>query len=217
MIKLGLHESTISWIKAYLSNRTQVTKFKNFTSKKETTSTGVPQGSILGPLFFICFTNDLPDYFQNICKINAYADDTQLLVTAETIPELKEKVELAIQTAESWFTKNLMKINTKKTKVLVFNTDPALKTLQFSIQNEGKFIEIKPVEHVEVLGIFIDPDLSWKKQIKRIKRNAMGKIRNLHRINFMLPRQQRINLYNALVSPQFDYGVILWGGANQKE
>ena len=91
------------------------------------------------------------------------------------------------------------------------------KTLQFSIQNEGKLIKIEPVEHVEVLGIFIDQDLSWKKQIKRIKRNAMGKIRNLHRINFMLPRQQRINLYNALVSPQFDYGDILWGGANQKE
>ena len=217
LLNLGLHKSTLSWIKAYLSNRTQVTKFKNFTSKIETTSTGVPQGSILGPLFFICFTNDLPDYFKNICKINSYADDTQLLVTANSVPELKEKIEIAIKTAESWFTKNLMKINTKKTKVLVFNTDPSTKTLQFSIQNENTIINIEPAEHVEILGIFIDRDLSWKKQIKRIKRNAMGKIRNLHRINFMLPRQHRINLYNAIISPQFDYGDVLWGGANQKE
>ena len=214
---LGLHESTISWLKSYLSNRSQITKFKNFTSQKDTTSTGVPQGSILGPLLFICFTNDLPDYFKNVCKINAYADDTQLLVTAKSIPELKQKIELAIHTAETWFTKNLMKINTTKTNVLVFNTDPTTKSLTFSIQNDQNPIQIKPSPHIEVLGIFIDSDLSWKKQIKRIKRNAMGKIRNLHRINFMLPLQHRINLYNAIISPQFDYGDILWGGANQKE
>ena len=214
--KLGLENSTLNWMENYLKNRKQVTKFKNFTSDISTATTGVPQGSILGPLLFICFTNDLPQEFKNTCKINAYADDTQILVTAATIPQLKEKIEKAITTAEKWFNNNLMKINTDKTKVLVFNTDPETKKLTFNIQNSIKPI-IEPSAYIEILGILVDCDLNWKKQINRIKRNAMGKIRNIHRFNSMLPLQHRKNLYNAIISPQFDYGDVLIGGANQKE
>ena len=214
---LGLEDPSISWMKAYLSNRTQITKFKNFTSSVESPKTGVPQGSILGPLLFICFTNDLPPTFNNICSINAYADDTQLLVTANSTEELKEKIKLAIDRAQTWFENNYMKINTDKTKILIFNTSPSIKDIKIEITFENQIIEISSEPFVEILGIFIDPDLNWKKQIRRIKRNAMGKIRNLRRIYFMLPLQQRINLYNAIVSPQFDYGDVLWGGCNQKE
>ena len=215
--KLGLKDPSISWMKSYLSNRTQVTKFKNFTSTVESPKTGVPQGSILGPLLFICFTNDLPPNFKNICSVNAYADDTQLLVTANSVNELKEKMKLAIDRAQSWFEENFMKINTDKTKIIIFNTSPESKDIKIEITFENKIIELSSEPFVEILGIFIDPDLNWKKQIRRIKRNAMGKIRNLRRIYFMLPLQQRINLYNAIVSPQFDYGDVLWGGCNQKE
>ena len=109
-----------------------------------------------------------------------------------------------------------MKINTDKTKVLVFNTDPETKNLTFNIQNSIKPI-IEPSAYIEILGILVDCDLNWKKQINRIKRNSMGKIRNIHRFNNMLPLQHRKNLYNAIISPQFDYGDVLIGGANQKE
>ena len=217
LIKLGLSNPSISWMNAYLTNRTQVTKFKNFTSATESPKTGVPQGSILGPLLFICFTNDLPPNFSEICTVNAYADDTQLLVTAKTISELKIKIKSAIHTAQFWFEKNLMKINTDKTKILIFNTSPETKDIKIEIKFENKIIELKSELFVEILGIFIDPNLNWKKQVRRIKRNAMGKIRNLRRFLYMLPLQQKINLYNAIVSPQFDYGDVLWGGCNQKE
>ena len=215
--KLGLNDPSISWMKAYLSNRSQVTKFKNFTSNIESPKTGVPQGSILGPLLFICFTNDLPPNFSNICTVNAYADDTQLLVTAKTVSELKKKIKSAIDTAQSWFENNFMKINTDKTKILIFNTSPESKDVKIEIKFENEIIELTSEPFVEILGIYIDPDLNWKKQIRRIKRNAMGKIRNLRRFFYMLPLQQKINLYNAIVSPQFDYGDVLWGGCNQKE
>ena len=217
LTKLGLSNPSISWMNAYLTKRTQVTKFKNFTSATESPKTGVPQGSILGPLLFICFTNDLPPNFSDICTVNAYADDTQLLVTAKTISELKIKIKSAIDTAQFWFEKNLMKINTDKTKILIFNTSPETKDIKIEIKFENKIIELKSELFVEILGIFIDPNLNWKKQVRRIKRNAMGKIRNLRRFLYMLPLQQKINLYNAIVSPQFDYGDVLWGGCNQKE
>ena len=214
---LGLDDSSLAWTKSYLENRTQVTKFQHFTSNPTTSHTGVPQGSILGPLFFICFTNDLPTNFTKIGKVNAYADDTQILVTTKTTSELKQKIELAISTAQNWFQTNKMKINADKTKVLIFNSSPEVKNITINITDENGSYEISSEEHIEVLGIFIDKDLNWKKQIKKIKRFAMGKIRNLHRINHMLSRKHRINLYLAVVSPQFDYGDILWGGCSQKE
>lgn len=103
-----------------------------------TTSTGVPQGSILGPLLFICFTNDLPENFSKICKISAYADDTQLIITAKTLPELKEKIQTAIQTAQKWFKSNGMKINSDKTNILILNTHPEIKNLKIEIDHNGE-------------------------------------------------------------------------------
>ena len=214
--KLGLTDTTLNWMKSYLENRTQVTKFKNFTSTTGTTSTGVPQGSILGPLLFICFTNDLPEKFSKICKISAYADDTQLIITAKTLPELKEKIQTAIQTAQKWFKTNMMKINSDKTNILIFNTHPEIKNLKIEIEHNGKIIEKPSEPYIEILGIYVDQELNWKKQINRIKRNAMGKIRNLNRIFHLVPLKHRINLYSAIVSPQFDYGDVLWGGCSQK-
>ena len=214
---LGLHNSTIGWMSSYLQNRTQVTKFKHYTSKSSPTSTGVPQGSILGPLLFICFTNDFPEIFDSTCKVNAYADDTQLLITANTLPELKTMIEEAIVTAQNWYESNLMKLNADKTSILIFNTSPESKNMKINTEDENGKYEIDPEPNIEILGILIDNELNWKKQINRIKRNAMGKIRNIHRVNHFLSRKHRMNLYNAIISPQFDYGDILWGGCNQSE
>ena len=214
---LGLEKTSLSWMTSYLTNRVQVTKFQHFTSTQATPKTGVPQGSILGPLLFICFTNDLPESFEQLGKIQAYADDTQILVTAKTIPDLKSKILSAINTAQKWFKNNSMKINADKTKFLIFNTSPETKTVEIEVTDENGTYTLKPKDHIEILGIFIDNELNWKKQIKRIKRNAMGKIRNLHRVNHFLSQKHRINLYNAIISPQFDYGDILYGGCNQKE
>ena len=80
---LNLNQNSVDFLKSYLQNRKQFTKFSDFTSKEEDVISGVPQGSILGPLLFLCFVNDLPLAFENICKFSAYADDTQLIVSAK--------------------------------------------------------------------------------------------------------------------------------------
>ena len=109
-----------------------------------------------------------------------------------------------------------MKINSDKTNILIFNTHSDSKTVEIEIAHNSATIFKKSEPHIEILGIYVDQDLSWQKQIKRIKRNAMGKIRNLNRIFHLLPIKHRINLYNAIVSPQFDYGDVLWGGCSKK-
>ena len=82
---LNINENSLEYIGSYLSNRKQVTKFSSLTSNEEEIESGVPQGSILGPLLFLCFVNDLPKTFENMCSFLSYADDTQLIVQAENI------------------------------------------------------------------------------------------------------------------------------------
>ena len=103
---LNLNVPSIKFIKSYLENRKQITKFSNYISNEEKIKSGVPQGSILGPLLFLCFVNDLPEIFDKNCEFLSYADDTQLIVTAENIQSLKNKIEDVIDPAQRWYTKN---------------------------------------------------------------------------------------------------------------
>ena len=214
---LNLSQQTLQWIKSYLTNRKQRTKFQHFTSEEEPVTSGVPQGSIIGPLLFLAFTNDLPEAFLGKCKIVAYADDTQLLVEATNLKQLLKKIEDLIQTAQKWYSKNSMKNNIGKTEVLIINNKKAnLKNINIKVNDDGEVIEIKPKSHIKILGVLIDDKLNWTKQVNSVKRNALNSIRNLHRINHLLPTKLKVNLYNSLVSPYFDYADVVWGGCSKE-
>ena len=216
--KLGLHRNSIAWIQSYLTNRKQVTKFKQFTSKEEIVSSGVPQGSILGPLLFLCFTNDLFKAFKEDCKIVAYADDTQLIVNARNLHQLKQKIENVITAAQKWYRENSMKNNIGKTEVLVFNTNKRKNDkIKIEVIDEGKPVKIESKYSIKILGVTIDSELNWSNQVNTVKKKAFNITRNIHRVSHLLPRKYRINLYNAIISPQFSYADIIWGGCRQKE
>ena len=218
LAKLNCSEQTLTWIKSYLSNRKQRTKFKSFTSEEKQVTSGVPQGSIIGPLLFLCFTNDIAEVFEGKCKIVSYADDTQLLIDASSLNELTKKIENIITIAQKWYTANSMKNNIGKTEVLIINTKNAnLKDIRINVKDEGNLIKIKPKAYIKILGVFIDNQLNWSKQVLNVKRKATNSIRNLHRINHLLPIKLKVNLYNALVTPHFDYADVVWGGCSKTD
>ena len=141
--KLGLGESSIKWIRSYLQDRKQRTKFKSYISTEETVISGIPQGSIIGPLLFICFTNDLADEFKD-CFMVAYADDTQLVVDAKNMNQLKAKIDEVIKTAQRWYEANSMKNNIGKTEILVLNPSRTKrKTFKIKVIDEGKPVIIE--------------------------------------------------------------------------
>ena len=129
------------------------------------------------------------------------------------LQQLERKIEHAITTAQKWYSENSMKNNIGKTEVLVINIKRSpVNTMKIRIIDDGKEILLKPQKHIKILGILLDDQLNWTKQVSNVKKKSMNVIRNIHRINHLLPYKLRIHLYTALICPQFDYADIVWGG-----
>ena len=124
----------------------------------------------------------------------AYADDTQLIIDAKTLHQLKNKIEDVITTAQRWYCENTMKNNIGKTEILLVNTNKN-ESLKINIHHEGKQITLESKPHIKVLGIIIDNKLNWTKQVHAVKRKAMDATRNIHRVNNILPLEHRVTLY----------------------
>ena len=216
LAELGLSENSINFIKSYLSDRKQRTKFQNCISDIETIKSGIPQGSILGPILFVCFTNDLEKQFKNQCKIVSYADDTILIVKASSQIILKTNIEKVIKLAQNWYCNNSMKNNIGKTEILIMENSKKIPNLPIEIEHEGKQIKINPKEVLWILGIYVDKNLNWNKQIKHVKKKSMNSIINLNRIKYVLPEKTKTQLYNTLVTPHFAYASVAWGGCSKE-
>ena len=87
-----------------------------------------------------------------------------------------------------------MKNNIGKTEVIVINTSQRNQYIQIKVKDEGKDVTIKSKQHIELLGVIIDNNLNWKKQVMKVKRNAFNVTRNIHRVNHLLPEKNRLNL-----------------------
>ena len=213
--KLGLGKNSLNWCESYLSNRKQKTKFKKYMSEETTVTAGVPQGSILGPVLFICFTNDLPDKLKN-CKIISYADDSQILVSGKSSKDIKQLLESLISSAQTWYTENSLLINASKSEVMIINRRKKDGDINIEVTEDGKKKRLKLQENIKILGIYIDKELNWNKQVKEINKKANYAAINLNRVNQLVPKKERLILYNSLVAPHLNYADTVWGGCGSK-
>lgn len=213
--KLGLGKNSLHWCRSYLTGRTQQTKFQKYTSTNEIVTSGVPQGSILGPILFICFTNDMPENLQN-SAIFSYADDSQILVSAKTGKQVKRKLEELINNAQQWYTKNSLLNNATKTEVMLVSKTKYKEIFDIDIIEERKKKKLKLKTSIKILGVHLDQELNWNKQVAEVNKKARYSSRKLQRINHLLPFKSRLLLYNSLVAPHFNYADTVWGGCNQQ-
>ena len=220
--ELHFNKEAIIWIKSYLTNRNQRTKFTNYMSEEEIVQAGVPQGSILGPILFIIFTHDFQkELNQPNIQITAYADDTQLIASGKTYTEIKKKLEEAITEAANWYTKNSLCINAGKSEILVIGTSRKLNklgkppNLQVKEGNEVKELEVQ--DHIKILGVYIDKHMNWSKQVDHVKRKAYLATKNMLRVKEFLPTEARRKLYDSMITPHFNYCDIVWNGCTKQK
>lgn len=209
---MGLNESATTWISSYLSDRKQTVKFGDIESEQETVESGVPQGSILGPLLFITCTNDIMKELQEY-DTYTYADDMQILIKGKNVKELGKKLEIAIGKANDYYNKNSLLCNPTKTEVMLLGTKIRLskaEKLIVKVTNGEETKYLTGEKSLKILGVHIDQSLDWNKNTSAIKQKATNSIRNLHRINQLIPMKQQRILYTSLVTPHFSYADVIW-------
>jgi hypothetical protein len=166
----GIRGVSNEWFRSYLSNRNQFVVFNNVLSAKSKITTGVPQGSILGPLLFLLYINDICNSSQ-ILHFILYADDTNIFYSSENINELCTTINNELRCVMQWFITNRLSVNIKKTNFVIFGTQAKIKYIsKCKIFMEN--IEIVQTNTAKFLGVLIDSNLSWKCHIDYITKKV---------------------------------------------
>ncbi len=208
----GICENELKWFKSYMTNRTQQVDYNGTLSDQRTITTGVPQGSILGPLLFVMFVNDAPDAVKEL--IDLYADDTTLQAADNDLQNLESKLNSELESLNNWFTKNRLILNTDKTLCIVLSTYQRKATVDnTNIAIKIGQTHIKQVDEAKLLGATIDEHLTWKPHISKMCSKISKKLGLLKRLKRCVPDHTLKMLFNSLVQPHFDYIDIVWGTA----
>ena len=207
----GIRGITLDWFKSYLTERHQQVTCSNAVSNLTTILCGVPQGSILGPLLFLIYINDIIKCSNNLIMY-LFADDTTVFITAANYLNLTVHMNNELIHLNDWLNVNLLSLNLKKTSYIIFSgprkiisEDPGLPVI---VNN----YPIQRVSQVKFLGIIIDEHLTWLPHILLVKNKIAKIIGVIKRLKNTLPMNSLRALYNALLLPHLNYGAIVWAG-----
>ena len=158
----GIHEIALDWFRSYLTNRTQLSLVNGSLSRICSCKCGVPQGTILGPLLFLIYINDLPNCLTS-CQPRMYADDTHITYADVDVNSIQLNLNHDLGNLNKWLISNKLTLNTAKTESMLIGSRQKLSTLssqpEFSIDN----VPIEKVTTAKSLGIFIDENLRWQR------------------------------------------------------
>ena len=208
----GIRGIAHSWFSSYLQNRLQFTNYLSCHSITGTVSCGVPQGSILGPLLFLLYMNDITSTCKE-CKPILFADDTTLLYQHSDLDSLRQKINNELKLLSDWFACNKLSLNIEKTQYVLFEKSKGTSAANSDdLMINGK--KITYVKNVKFLGIHIDYKMKWDIHISK-KCNQISKTLSvITRLKNFLPKWTLITLYNSLILPHLTYGIVAWGNAN---
>ena len=206
---LGFAESTIRWYKSYLTNRYFIVNVGNDFSSPGKLLCGVPQGSILGPLLFLLYVNDMPQAVNS--DLLLYADDTCLIYTGKDINTIEEQLNTDFSSLCDWFVDNKLSVHfgEEKTKSILFGTKRQLKN-QRDLDLRYGDLKIKQHSKVTYLGCILDNDLSGESMATKVLRLVNNRLKFLYRKQKFLTLSLRQLLCNALIQPHYDYACSAW-------
>ena len=172
----GIEDEALMWFNTYLTNRKQQVAINNSKSDFQRISCGVPQGSILGPLLFLLFINDLPLYTSHVFT-DLYADDTTLYDVQDSMEQIENNLQSALNNLHIWCRGNGMILNSTKTKVMLVTTNQKRQrlvndNLDLKFDNET----LDTVSNDKILGVFVDNNLTWSDHIKHLTKKIASSI-----------------------------------------
>ena len=210
--KYGVKDKSHKILTSYLTGRTQSVKIRNSYSTYKDVTMGVPQGSILGPILFIIYINDLPKLSNNMTCLS-YADDTALLFKNTNISDLQLMVDALLVQISDWFNANFLSLNVSKTYTQHYTTRSSDFKLDIKINN----MAVKESDSVRYLGVIIDKNLKFTKHIDHISSIIGRNIGIISRIRFCVDKRTAHLLYNTLILPYLNYCCMIWGSNYQSQ
>ena len=207
----GFRGVVLEWFKSYLSNRKQFVSYDSHESQLKDIMCGVPQGSILGPLLFILYVNDITNT-TNVLDFTLFADDTTLLYSHKDIASQINMINEELDKVSDWFKANKLSVNASKTNYMILGT-PHMTSVKIekklNIRLNDKSLE--RVEYTKFLGVLIDENLTWKKHIDCISKTLSRNIGIMNKLKHFIPERILYSLYCTFVLPYLNYGILIWG------
>ena len=210
LYKYGIRGNSLQWFKSYLANRQQFVQIHTSKSNTETVTCGVPQGSILGPLLFILYINDLSNVSDVLFPI-LFADDTSVYIEAENESLVISILNEELEKINTWLKANKLSLNLDKSHYMVFHRGK--RKIDFDTPSLNH-ISLKRVKFTKFLGVIIDDQLKWSNHILYIKNKIAKGFGIILRARKFFNRKTLQNLYHSFIFPYLIYCVEIWGSAS---
>ena len=211
LLHFGVRGLAYNWFSSYLSNRKQYVTIETSKSCEETVKYGVPQGSVLGPLLFIIYINDLKNAIK-YSSVHQYADDTNLMFADKSVKKINKYINHDLKLLSEWLIANRISLNTDKTEIIIFkNKNKKInKKLNFRISGQ----KIKPTNAVKYLGVILEENLSWDKHLNILNKRLGCAIGILTKLRHYVPKMLLRTVYYSLFNSHLIYGCQIWGNNN---
>jgi len=208
-----------SWFKNYITGRSQYVSINGIFSNEKEITVGVPQGSVLGPILFLLYINDLPNASNFFASL--FADDTLLSASGHDIKELENFANVELEKCSNWFKANKLSLNATKTKFMMFRSDrmqPVNKNFKLyidrtEIERIGSNCETKSFKFV---GIHLDEILNWEQHLNHVNSKLASANYALNQVKRILPCKTLKTIYTTMMEPHIQYSNITWGLAKNK-
>ena len=204
----GVRGIALRLLESYLADRSQYVCYGGHESPRGKVECGVPQGSVLGPLFFIMYVNDMARACPGL-KLVLFADDSSGFAEDKDPVRLVDRVGEGLGQLSRWFSKNRLTLNIKKTEYVFFGGVHKHPALERGLTIGGE--QVKRVDGARFLGVWVDEKLKWTEHIDRVRQRVSQLLGVIGRAGAVLGGGQLLTLYNSMVLPHLQYCLIVWG------
>ena len=211
----GIKGVYLDWFNSYLRNRKQFIFYNDKNSSMLDITCGVPQGSILGPLLFLLYINDLQKA-SSIVKPIMFADDTNIFFSDKHITSLFSTMNNELKNIQKWFNSNKLSLNASKTKYIFFHSQAHSGDIPLKLPKlEINTTTIVRESVIKFLGVLLDENLSWKTHISTIENKISKNLGILYKARLVLNQKSIKQLYFSFIHSYLNYGNMAWGSTNK--
>ena len=208
---IGIQDSELFWFKSYLADRSQLVRCNGEESPPTKIDIGVPQGSILGPILFLIYINDIVQHISS-GSCNMYADDIAIYATGNSTEEVNAKLQRATTDAYMWYEGNKLSVNINKSNVMLIGSSRQINDLSavnLSI-SLGEY-QLNQIQSTKYLGVTIDNNLTWNEHVGNLSSKISRQLITLRRASKVAPKSLLEKMYKSNIMPTMEYACSVWG------